>query len=79
MKSKIKNANKPAYINYSVKSFPWVLCKPFASVLDSNSSSINLEYLQMFYFNLINTYPCSSFFNSLEWQHLVAAVFIGTV
>ena len=56
--------------------FSWVICKPFASVFERNFSN-NLEYSQKFYFKFILTHLVR-FLNSVEWQHLVAAMFIGT-
>ena len=60
----------------------WLLCKPFAiwSVLEHNSFSINMEILVGLILFQIHTYAFSSFFffNSVEWHHLVAAMFIST-
>ena len=55
------------------------LCKLFAwSVLKRSSFSINKEYLQIFFFKFIAAHLVRFFCNSVEWHHLVAAMFIST-
>ena len=87
MKSEKKknNVDKMKYkINAHKGLRSWLLCKPFAiwSVLEHNSFSINMEILVGLILFQIHTYAFSSFFfsfcNSVEWHHLVAAMFIST-